>query len=81
VLGKKMPLRMSMISMSGAARMKRYMDIGLSNWRTTNGMTIQHKLNALHVFCRLRDMGISAKAAQRLIRLYEKMVRHFLYHS
>jgi hypothetical protein len=44
-------------------------------------MAIQHKLNALHVFCRLRDMGISAKAAQRLIKLYEKMVRHFLYHS
>jgi len=43
-------------------------------------MTIQHKLNALHVFCRLRDMGISAKVAQRLIRLYERMVRHFLYH-
>jgi len=32
-----MLLRMSMISMSEAARMGRDMDIGQSNWRTTNG--------------------------------------------
>jgi len=37
VLGEKTLLRMSMISMSVATRMERDMDIGLSNWRTTNG--------------------------------------------
>ena len=61
--------------------MGRDIDIGLSYWRTTMDIAMQHKLNALHVFCRLRDMGISAKVAQRLIRLYEKMFKHLLYHS
>lgn len=37
MLGEKTFLRMSMISMPGATRMERDMDIGLSNWRTTNG--------------------------------------------
>ena len=37
--------------------MGRDIDIGLSYWRTTMDIEMQHKLNALHVFCRLRDYG------------------------
>lgn len=31
----------------------------------------QHILNPLHVFCRLRQAGFSAKTARRVCRIYE----------
>ncbi len=34
--------------------------------------TLRHYLNPLHVFCRLRRMGVSKRAALRLARLYER---------
>jgi len=49
----------------------------------------QHYLNALHVYCRLVDMGISSKLAKRIATLYERLIAftpkvwrtsHLLYH-
>ncbi len=34
----------------------------------------QHVLNPLHVFCRLRQMGMSVRAARRMCKLYELCV-------
>ncbi|MBG0772805.1 hypothetical protein [Oleidesulfovibrio alaskensis] len=33
---------------------------------------LQHRLNPLHIYCRLRDCGISAGAAARFSALYER---------
>lgn len=35
---------------------------------------IMHSCNPLHVYCRLRDIGISQKAGLRLCRCYERTV-------
>ena len=35
---------------------------------------LQHYLNPLHIYCRLRDMGIAKKIALRLCRLYERVI-------
>jgi hypothetical protein len=34
----------------------------------------RHYLNPLHVFCRLRSLGISKRTSLRLARLYERYV-------
>jgi hypothetical protein len=39
--------------------------------------TLQHYLNPLHVYCRLRDMGFPKAVAISLCRFYERAV--FLY--
>lgn len=33
-----------------------------------------HTLNPLHVYCRLRDIGLSRRAASRIARMYERYV-------
>lgn len=33
---------------------------------------MEHYLNALHVYCRLVDMGVRQSAARRIAVLYEK---------
>jgi hypothetical protein len=39
---------------------------------------IKHYMNPLHVYCRLRDMGISRNAASFVCRLYERAIfKHF----
>ncbi len=35
---------------------------------------LQHKLNPLHVYCRLRDMGMSVATAHRVTSLYERLI-------
>lgn len=35
---------------------------------------LQHLLNPLHLYCRLRDCGIGSLRAQRLCASYEKLV-------
>lgn len=42
---------------------------------------MQHYFNALHVYCRLIDLGISAKLARKIAALYESLLTcHLLYH-
>lgn len=36
---------------------------------------LQHRLNPLHVYCRLRDYGLSTQAAIRLSNAYERFYR------
>jgi hypothetical protein len=38
----------------------------------------RHYMNPLHVYCRLRDMGISKSVAAFICRLYEYSVFRFL---
>ena len=38
----------------------------------------QHVFNPLHVYCRLKDMGLSAPVAQRMCRAYERYVFRLL---
>lgn len=38
------------------------------------GLAIKHYLNPLHVYCRLRDAGLSKGAASNLCRIYEEKV-------
>lgn len=40
---------------------------------------IQHLLNPLHIYCRLRDLGISKQKCNKLCRLYEKHIVKKLY--
>ncbi len=35
---------------------------------------IKHYMNPLHIYCRLRDMGISKQAASFLCRVYESKI-------
>jgi len=35
---------------------------------------IQHQLNPLHVYCRLRDMGVDIPTAMRVTTLYERFL-------
>lgn len=40
---------------------------------------IQHYLNSLHVYCRLRDVGISKSRALALVSIYERLIKNYLY--
>ena len=41
---------------------------------------MEHYLNALHVYCRLRDVGISRKSAKKIALAYENLIAfHLLY--
>ncbi len=35
---------------------------------------LQHRMNPLHLYCRLRDIGMSMSAAQRMTGYYERYV-------
>jgi hypothetical protein len=35
---------------------------------------IKHYMNPLHVYCRLRDIGISRNAAMFVCRIYERAI-------
>ena len=38
---------------------------------------VQHFFNPLHVYCRLKDMGVKAPTAHRFTRAYERLLwRH-----
>jgi len=39
----------------------------------------RHNFNALHLYCRLRDMGLSKVWAGRVARLIEPMIKTILY--
>jgi hypothetical protein len=36
---------------------------------------LQHYMNPLHVYCRLRDFGLSKSSAAKLGKLYEGAIR------
>jgi len=41
---------------------------------------IQHHFNALHIYCRLVDLGLGTKQARIIASLYEALLtRHLLY--
>ena len=42
------------------------------------GKTLQHYLNPLHVYCRLRDMGIPKAIAISVCKFYEHAVFRYL---
>jgi hypothetical protein len=42
-------------------------------------MITQHRLNALHVFCRMRDLGMPAGMAKPMARFYERVINPWLY--
>ena len=43
------------------------------------GAAIKHYLNPLHIYCRLRDVGMGKGQAVFLCKLYERTVfRHFI---
>ena len=43
------------------------------------GVGIKHYMNPLHIYCRLRDIGITKGTAMFLCRIYERSIfRHFL---
>ncbi|KHK01612.1 hypothetical protein NY78_2912 [Desulfovibrio sp. TomC] len=35
---------------------------------------MQHMFNPLHVYCRLKDLGVAAPTAHRVTRAYERLV-------
>lgn len=39
----------------------------------------QHRLNPLHVFCRLRELGLSLGTARSVSRLYERSLYRFIF--
>lgn len=40
---------------------------------------LQHHFNSLHLFCRLRAIGVSKKAAMRFARAWERLIHPYLY--
>ena len=42
---------------------------------------IQHKSNTLHVYCRLRDIGVSKKLGRFVGEIYEILSKPFLYRN
>ncbi len=40
---------------------------------------LQHYLNSLHLFCRLRSLGVSKTNAVRFCRAWERLVHPYLY--
>lgn len=41
-------------------------------------LALQHLFNPLHMYCRLKDIGLGAPAAQRMCRAYERYIYRFL---
>lgn len=41
--------------------------------------TLQHYLNPLHIYCRMRDFGVGKKAALLMCRLYERLIFNQLF--
>ncbi len=40
---------------------------------------MQHFFNPLHVYCRLKDMGVKTPTAHRVTRAYERYVWRFIW--
>ncbi len=40
---------------------------------------LQHYFNSLHLFCRLRALGVSKRSAIRFCRAWERLVHPYLY--
>jgi len=41
--------------------------------------SMQHSLNAMHICCRLREMGLPLATAKRYATIYEKFSHRLLY--
>lgn len=39
-------------------------------------LKLQHLLNPLHIYCRLRDLGLSPELASRICSVYERSFYH-----
>jgi hypothetical protein len=39
---------------------------------------LQHYLNPLHIYCRLRDLGVAKEQATCLCRFYERFIFKYL---
>lgn len=42
---------------------------------------VHHYLNSLHLFCRLRSMGLSKHSAMRLCLAWERLVHPYIYRA
>ena len=40
---------------------------------------VQHRCNSLHVYCRLRDLGVNKLWARRLATAYEALFKRVVY--
>ncbi len=40
---------------------------------------MQHFFNPLHVYCRLKDIGVTAPTAHRMTRAYERYLWRFIW--
>jgi hypothetical protein len=40
---------------------------------------VQHFFNPLHVYCRLKDMGVNGPTAHRMSRAYERYLWRFIW--
>ncbi len=59
--------------MSNLARIL-HTDGSIMNW-------VYHHFNSMHVFCRLRSLGLSKRRALKLALIWEKIVHPGLYHK
>jgi len=41
--------------------------------------SLQHFLNARHIYCRLRNLGLSMKKAKKYAITYERFIYKFIY--
>ena len=41
--------------------------------------SLQHSLNALHMYCRLRDFGLPIRQAKKIATIYEFLTNRLLY--
>lgn len=50
-----------------------------SMWNALMGKVIKHYMNPLHIYCRLRGLGLAKTPAASLCRIYERIIfRHLI---
>ena len=50
-----------------------------SVWNALMGKVIKHYMNPLHIYCRLRELGMAKTPASSLCRIYERIIfRHLI---
>ena len=43
-------------------------------WKVIMGRAIKHYMNPLHIYCRLRELGLAKARAESLCRIYERII-------
>jgi len=56
-----------------------YREVAANHREVTRMPYLQHHLNSLHIFCRLRALGLSKATAIRLSMLWEFLIHPFVY--